>query len=368
MSKTVVFIKNQEDPSSYYRLYQYLSEKECRFVECVSLKTYRWYYNSEAPSLHKKIVLAAEHLLRVTFFCIYDRLIWKSEKVIVNRKLFPRRMPFYGSALLKWYLRGKKLYWDFDDNIIADGEITKREADILGKKSEKIIVTNAYLKSTVSGLYQNKVILMPTTDFGLKDYKRESIEKERLNLYKKELRLIWLGTKNNLMFLEDIIPLLDADAIKENERKIRLLVVSNKAVAIETKVIRIENIQWDREEALSQLCTAHIGLMPLRDNEYTRGKGGFKAVQYLGMGIPAIVSDVGYNTEIVDSGENGFVCQDAEMWKYSIAELCNNADKWLAFSRKARSKWENSFNPDIVQDFWLSVIQAESGNRRDKGV
>lgn len=361
MPKTIVFIKNQEDPSSYYRLYQYLSGKKCRFIECVSLKTYRWYYNSEVPSLYKKIVLAAEHLSRVTFFCIYDRLIWKSKNVIVNRKLFPRRIPFYGSVLLEWYLQGKKLYWDFDDNIIADGEITKQEADVLGEKSEKIIVTNAYLKSTVSDLYQNKVILMPTTDLGLKDYKRESIEKERLDLYKKELRLIWLGSKNNLIFLEDIIPLLDeyAGTIIGNGRKIRLLVVSNKAIVIETKAIRIENIQWDREEALRQLRTAHIGLMPLRDDEYTQGKGGFKAVQYLGMGIPAIVSDVGFNTEVVDSGENGFVCRDAEMWKSCIAELCNNADKWLMFSGKARNKWEDTFNPDIANDFWTSVIQTE---------
>lgn len=358
MSKAIVFIKNQEDPSSYYRLYQYLCKCDCRIVEYVSLKTYRWYYSTEVPSIYKKIVMAVEHLARVAFFCIYDRLIWKSEVVIVNRKFFPRRMPFYGNILLKWYLRGKKIYWDFDDNIIADGEITKKEAELLEKKSNKIIVTNEWLKNTVADLYHRKVILMPTTDMGLKYYEGEVIEKERLTLYEKEIRLIWVGTKNNLMFLEDVMPILDdcAAALKARGRLLILLVVCNRPIIIKTKAIKIENIRWGREEAIKRLRTSHIGLMPLRDDEYTKGKGGFKAIQYLGAGIPAIVSDVGYNVQVVDNGENGFVCRDIKMWKYGILELCNDANKWLAFSREARHKWENSFNPDKPYDFWTNIV------------
>lgn len=354
MSKVIVFLKNRNDPSSYYRLYQYFRDRECRIADGTSSKIYAWYYDDSKPSHIKRLLMATENLVRVNFFIIWDLLVWHSDVVVINRRLFPRRFPFFQYPILKFYLTRRVVYWDFDDNIIQDGEITTREAQLLEELSREIIVTNQFLKDTIPEADRSKVKIMPTTDADLKDYNSLLIETKRLENFDKEIRLLWLGTKNNLQYLERIVPVLEvcASCLKVLGKSVRLVVVCNKKLVIQTDGFMVENIAWTRECALAELEKAHIGLMPLLDNEYTKGKGGFKAVQYLGMGIPAIVSAVGYNCQVINHGENGFLCQDDNDWKTGILSLCEDREKWLAYSRRAREKWERDFNPNRQDIFW----------------
>lgn len=366
MSTARIFIKNEEDPSSYYRIYQYCQGKEnVYFTSFTNYKRYKWYYrkeNSIVVKCIKKLFFACIGVIRMLKSILKDMKDKQPDIVIVNRTIFPRIMIPISGYILERYLKESTVYWDFDDNIIEDGEITDRESRILQRVSKEIIVTNEFLKETISPKYQNKVILLPTTDMVFSKFKLNDTNNIRIKQYQSEIVLIWVGTINNLPYLKKIIPELrkaSVEICEKTHKKICLKVISNASLeADSSECITIENIPWTREVAIKELMTAHIGLMPLDDNEYTRGKGGFKAVQYIGAGIPAIVSDVGFNSQVVEDRVNGRLINDSEEWIQSIYELSTSEKLWLQYSKKAREKWEKDFNSDKNLEFWLERLRV----------
>jgi glycosyltransferase involved in cell wall biosynthesis len=78
--------------------------------------------------------------------------------------------------------------------------------------------------------------------------------------------------------------------------------------------------------------------MPLRQDKWSEGKCGFKALQYMALGIPALVSPVGVNSKIVDHGVNGFICETENDWVKYILELHKNRDKLVELGRNTREK------------------------------
>lgn len=364
MHPVVVFIKNEQDPSSYYRIYQYMDKKDnvC-FFKYVNKYMYRWYYDKNCDGFCKgikKAVFAIVGIVRSSFFILYDELFLKSKSVVINRAIFPRIIPGLCAIMLDKYLNKRTVYWDFDDNIILEGEITKRECEILERQSEQIIVTHQYLVDTISKKYRDKVITLSTTDEEIKRFNCEELIQSRSAHYNRKIILIWIGTKNNLEYLEEILPQIDEAGrliAKKTRKSIILKVISNKPLNCTNATnFKVQNIPWTREEAISELKIAHIGLMPLKDDEYTRGKGGFKAVQYIGAGIPAIVSNVGFNSQVVEDSVNGRLVQNSEGWIQSIYDLSTNYEMWIQNSRNARKKWEKDFNSDRNLEFWLELI------------
>ena len=82
---------------------------------------------------------------------------------------------------------------------------------------------------------------------------------------------------------------------------------------------------WNKATEVEDLLTFDVGVMPLADTPWARGKCGFKALQYLALGIPALVSPVGVNTEIVTHGGNGFHCAAPGEWAECIRKLAGDA-------------------------------------------
>jgi len=367
MKKIIVFMKNIDDPSSYYRLYQYFTRFDSvKTVEYVNKKTYHWYYDGKSKFIHKILkgsIFAVIGICNVTWAMMMDRLIYRSDIVIINRTMLPRVMPPGYVGLLRRYLNKKVVIWDFDDNILNEGEITFKESFLLEKMSEEIVVTNQYLKNTISEKYWDKVTLMPTTDSSLEMFCVDELIKKRKKMYNKQFNLIWIGTKNNLQYIEKILnQLIDASKriYETTEKKVVLKIICNANLKIDQEIhefLEIQNILWTRERSLEELKSAHIGLMPLEDTEYTRGKGGFKAVQYIGAGIPAVVSDVGFNSQVIDHSVNGILVKHKTDWIHSIYRLATDEKLWMEYSQAARLKWEKDFNSMQTFKFWKDRVQ-----------
>src|SRR5699024_7940934 len=121
-------------------------------------------------------------------------------------------------------------YWDFDDDIVESGEISKAQADLLEKYSKRIIVTSEFLKSKIKKEYQQKVILLPTTDGDMQDYNEDKLLELRMSTFRREVRLVWVATSGNIPNLIKIIPTLDvaAKATKDVlKKRLKLIVVCN---------------------------------------------------------------------------------------------------------------------------------------------
>ena len=100
----------------------------------------------------------------------------------------------------------------------------------------------------------------------------------------------------------------------------------------------------------------HIGLMPLHDDEISKGKCGFKAIQYMSLGIPGVVSPVGVNSKIVDDGLTGYVCNTLEEWKDKLESLLNNAQLRASMGAAARLKIENNYSVTSSAPLFLQLF------------
>lgn len=365
--KVSVYLRNQfEEPSSYYRIFQYIAkiDKVAKIHNSAPL----WLYRDNINLIDKgKIEKNIKHvfyyiimLWRITFFILSD-ILSGVDTIIVLRQIMPRYSPFYIRFLLKLLFRGRRVIWDFDDNIFVDGEIDKKEAALLFKSSKLIIVTNKFLKKTIPAIYKNKAFILPTTDGDAEGKDIYALNKKRKELFKSEIRLVWVGTGGNIPYLNSVIKALDAAAeeiLKNYLKKPVLYVVSNKRVKADTKFLLIKNIKWSRHSALKLMENSHIGIMPLMHNNFTVCKGGFKLIQYMAVGLPVIADDVGINSSIVQDDVNGFLIgkNRNEQWKSAVLKLSNSFDEWSFYSKNAIEVWNRDFSYNKNLNFWNKIL------------
>src|SRR6185503_1467850 len=122
----------------------------------------------------------------------------------------------------------------------------------------------------------------------------------------------------------------------EKEHDFEFLVIADFAPKFSLKSMKF--VKWTKAAEIEDLLNLNVGIMPLPDNVWTRGKCGFKALQYMALGIPAVVSDVGVNAEIVDHEVNGCVCKTQEDWHFHLSKLMTDKQYLMNLSRHTREK------------------------------
>ena len=359
--RALVFLKNEEDGSSSYRLYQYFRGKPCRRVNMTPTWVYRLFYGRRYGKIRKlalKLLMGGVTFGATLGAMALDAAMWKSEVVIVNRRFFPRACPPVLAGLLKRYLRGKKVYWDFDDNIALDGELSKREKAVLEAAATAITVTNEYLRDGLGAPAREKVTLLPTTDLAFWGEETEELLAGK-GRDSAVMKLLWLGTRDNLPYLEALIPALEEAAetiARDTGRRLELSVVSNAPLNGAVKHLTLRNIRWSRARGIEALREAEIGLMPLRESAYTLGKGGFKAIQYMSAGVVPILSPVGYNKTVIEDGVSGYFAAESDDFAARVSELAANPTKLRCMARAARERFATRFSPEEIQAFWNQAI------------
>lgn len=359
--KTFIFIRNKKyRPSSYYRIVQYLKDMTSKQIELCEYET-NFFYEKKANGKFLKLL----YTLIFSLIPGYFRRLYAINKILreknnynifIQRECFPRIIGPIGRVLLKKILgNATNVYWDFDDNIFESKEISKCEETLLCEYSNKIFVGNQYLRGKLDLPDMEKVFVINTTDTMM-----ENIDLDKINIHRKEkleeeVTLIWIGTKFNLKHLENIISELDAAASKMTSKRMVLKVISDGLIKNQTKHLIIKNIKWERSLALQEMLDAHIGLMPLNDNEFTKGKCAFKAVQAIGCGLPVIVSDVGMNKEVVEKG-NGILIQNNHDWSEAVLKLVSSTVEWEGKSKLSRNLWCENYNSEKIRNKILNII------------
>ena len=356
--RLIVFIRNKTNPSNYYRIFQFIdSLKENYSIKVVN--SFPLFYHKYLGAFSSNLLLTTI-LKSITYFIVSWRLFFElcliifqnNESILfVQREIFPKRIGLFQKKLFTAILKKNRIIWDIDDNIIAMKEISTHEFELLSFYSSTIFVCNSFLLQYFKDEYQDKIVLLPTSDTSCSQIEITSVISKRLDSYYEVINLVWLGTFNNIIFLENILKSLEdtATILKlKHQKKLVLKVVSDTTLAYSNKYLIIKNIKWSRETAITELLTAHIGLMPLFDNEIAKGKCAFKAVQYLGYAIPVIASNVGFNKEVIENDFNGFLISDDSSWCDKIIELSTDKNKWIQFATNSRNKWLTRFSTDMI--------------------
>lgn len=364
MKKVTLYTENAYlSPSGYYRLVQYFDQQEAIMHSALPDKIYTWWHNR---GRFGRIIFAAFlyfiYYIRTLHSLIRDYFTFKHGTIIISRVLIPHYLPSLHKCFIKKLAKHNKIIWDFDDNILENKSCSAKDFLFYSKYSDKIIVTSDILKSLIAPDYLNKVLLLPTTDGDMLSFDTDKYTEERFLLYSKEIRLIWVATASGMDFLRSIIPLLENTAKELREdfsKKLSLHVVCNKPLQYNTSYLEIVNIKWEREIAKQEIAKAHIGIMPLPDTIFTRGKGGFKLVQYLSVSLPVIGSDVGFNSQIITSDVGFLVNKNNEIgWKEAIMRLSTDWENYLKTSHNAKQHYYQNFSYNINKTVWKEITET----------
>jgi glycosyltransferase involved in cell wall biosynthesis len=134
--------------------------------------------------------------------------------------------------------------------------------------------------------------------------------------------IAWIGSPENLIYLEMIRPALARLAVRHPT--LRLRVICSRFP--EWPEIRIERVVWSAQTEAAALAAAHIGIMPLTDDEWARGKCAFKLLQYMAAALPCVASPIGANTEAVIEGVSGFYARDNDEWEHALERLIGSPE------------------------------------------
>lgn len=361
MKKVSVYVKGDRSSTAYYRIYQYFDRIDDIDVS-YHLMYPLWVQKKFMPVPSQNILMQI-----IIFFCAYMNVLfalmgdmfYTKDVIVIHKRLLSRYMP----VPLKWIVdriakKGTRIIWDFDDNLVVGKEMSRRTFEYLSDISDKIVVTHEYLKSLVPERCKGKVFIVPTTDGDMyKLYENKNLLEQRIRCLKDETRLVWVATSSNIKNLMPVIPYIDeaAELLAINGRKVSLKIICDKPVKYETKALIIENIKWSREAAIEGMKTSHIGIMPLLDIEYNKGKGGFKLVQYISVGLPCIGSDIGYNKQVI-SKECGVLTRSCGDWVNAVCKL-SDYNMWKSYSENANKHWQKCFSFELNLKFWKDLLE-----------
>lgn len=263
----------------------------------------------------------------VLFFCAqYDF-------IFIHREATPVGPPVFEFIIAK-VLR-KKIIYDFDDAIwLTDRpsespvfKLIKWRSKVAAicKWSHKVSAGNDFLASFAMN-HASVVVVNPTTiDLSYHQTDRLTSENNRVVIG-------WTGSHSTLKYLKQIETVLQQIALQFDN--VDFIVIADRQPELELS--RLGFIKWDLETEIRDLSMIDIGIMPLPDDEWSKGKCGFKLLQYMSMGIPAVASPVGVNTQIIEDGVCGFTCTSENEWKEKLSILITN--KKLRTSMGARGR------------------------------
>jgi glycosyltransferase involved in cell wall biosynthesis len=237
------------------------------------------------------------------------------DAVFLFREAFFLGRPILESLLERRY----PVVYDFDDAIFV-GDTSEANAfvarwkypDKVARIIEHAVITtvgNEWL-AMFARQHSSRVEVVPTTiDVDL--YQPQP--RARNN----PIRVGWSGSRTTSAHLHAI-----DDALRRiaEELPVELVTIGDPAFRLDGAP-EVQTLPWRYDTELDDLRSLDIGLMPLPDEDWTRGKCGLKALQYMALGIPTVVSPVGVNTDIVTDGQNGMVATTTEEWFDAVAAL-----------------------------------------------
>tara|TARA_B100001093_G_scaffold376453_1_gene361605 strand:- start:3123 stop:4520 length:1398 start_codon:yes stop_codon:yes gene_type:complete len=174
------------------------------------------------------------------------------------------------------------------------------------------------------------------------------------------IRVGWIGTPTTYKaYLEQNLPMLKKFAAKEG---FKILVMGAKNINKQLHP-SIEFLEWSEENEVTFIQSLDIGIMPLDDSPWARGKCGYKIVQYLACGIPVIASPVGVNRDIIINGVNGYLSNTSEEWSKALKILVKDTNLRQRLGFEGRKLVEKKYSLQLwsskMDQMFREIIQNE---------
>ncbi len=348
-------------PSQRYRFEQYLSFfTENNFTwelsEIITEKDDAIFYHpgnylQKAWIMLKSLAIRLKDLQRAKNF---DIVFIQREALLLGSSFFEKQL----------YKRSKVVF-DFDDSIwLLDTSPENKKFEFL-KNPDKtkiniqhahaVIAGNQFLANYAKQFNKNTIVIPTTidTDFHIpKPEYRNRLDFERTD---KKIVIGWSGSISTIKHFEMAIPVLK-DVLKKYPHQVEIHVIGQGNYSHPDVDVVFKN--WSAHTEVEDLNCFDIGIMPLPNDEWVKGKCGLKGLSYMACGVATVMSAVGVNTDIIEHGKNGFVVSFDEEWISVLSQLIENVDLRHTIGNNGRKTVVENYSVQANKIKYLEVLKS----------
>lgn len=273
--------------------------------------------------------------------------------IFIHREAYP----FFG-AIIESILTGirKPIIYDFDDaiflpstskqNIYINKFKNPAKVSNIIRMSKYVIAGNNYLRDFAIQFNRNTVVIPSSVD--TEKYLPVAEKGD-----KKSVVIGWIGSNTTESFLYSLEKVFVRLSELHENLIFKIVGASLKSASLKNMVTK----KWNLNEELNDLQGFDIGIMPMPDNLWTKGKCGFKAILYMACGLPVVASPVGVNLEIIDNGVDGFFAKDKDEWVKNLSFLIENEDLRRAMGLKGKEKVLKRYSIDVTAPQFYEALK-----------
>lgn len=326
----------RQGASSRMRICQYAAPLRERGLDVTIMplmgENYLARLNAREPTRWREV--AIDYLKRVNILFSAKRfdLLW------IEKELFPW-LPAWAEAILAGF--GHRYVVDYDDAVFHNYDRNRHYLvrKLLGSKLDRVmrgasavVCGNSYLAERARSAGARHVEIIPT----VVDVARYPVRPKAGS--GAHTTIGWIGSFSTARYLDIIAPAL---RIVAATTPLRLVVIGAHR---ELPGLDVEYRAWSEDTEVDEIRRFDIGVMPLDDGPWERGKCGYKLIQYMACCLPVVASPVGINCEIVQHGANGFLAADVNAWADALRTLCASPDLRVSLGARGRRAVEQHYS------------------------
>lgn len=319
-------------PSSRYRVFQFLDPLRELGFQCTVL---------EAPQ--------RAFVRRIKYVPQLLRIARDHDVLYVQKRILPMRLIDLISRF------NALLIFDIDDAIYLLPKLQAKVNRMLAAAA--IVVAGNETLAQYARAYNDNVRVIPT----VVDTRLYFPPDGQRHLDDDRIIIGWIGSDPNRGDLQPLRPVFDWLAERYGEQVV-LQTIGRRPLQMETG-LTVEFIRWTLDGSRQALQRFDIGIMPLEDTEWNRGKCGFKLIQYLAVGAPAVASPVGVNEQIVRDGVTGYLAGDPGEWGNRLAQLIQDAGLRKMIGRQGRAYIDRNYSLKVALPLLVEAIKETAVSR-----
>lgn len=216
------------------------------------------------------------------------------------------------------------------------------------KNAVVVVAGNTYLAARANRAGAETVEVIPT----VVDLERYPV---KVKTNEEKFVIGWIGTKST--FEKHLLPHRNWILKLQEDENVEFHIVG---ITEDMNLGQnVKYIPWTEATEVANIHRFDIGIMPLQDSLWEKGKCSYKIIQYFASGIPAIASPVGMNKEVVKEGISGVTATNEHEWLAAIKNLMKDDDKRQAFGQAGRKSVEKQFALQVTAAKWVAILTKD---------
>ena len=320
--------------SSRYRVYQYVPHLEKMGISC-EVDSFMNDALYRATFQKGKLIQKLVHTIKASF----QRLAWVAKIKDYDVVVFQREcLPFGGAWMERWISKRKPTIFDYDDALFIHKPSRFNKLATWLRRPDKyydifssvdcVLAGNQWLADVASKYCKNSIAFHVAEDTERIPMRASQVQTDGEN----RVTLGWLGSKTTEKYLELIREPLEKLARKHEGLSLKIIGGGN----FSSDVIHVDHVEWALDSEVEYLCSLDIGIMPLPMEEWSRGKSGGKARTYMAAGVPPVVTEIGYNIELIANEQIGKLVSTEDEWYAALDGLILSPDRRQQMGEAAR--------------------------------